>query len=50
MCLMGDDLLCESCPYVTCNNHPFFYLARECASRRRGDVAGEKAAGRRAAS
>jgi hypothetical protein len=33
LCLMQNRLSCKECPYITCNNHPQFYMALECALR-----------------
>ena len=33
MCLLQTELECIDCPFVTCNNHPQFYLALQCATR-----------------
>ncbi len=33
MCLMGSEINCKDCPYITCNNHPQFYMALQCALR-----------------
>lgn len=31
MCEFKDDHTCSDCPFITCNNHPQFYLALQCA-------------------
>ena len=33
LCLMGSEMNCQDCPYITCNNHPRFYMALQCALR-----------------
>lgn len=40
--MMGDGLRCADCPYISCNNHPYFYLARECARQRQQELKNEK--------
>jgi len=32
MCEYKDEHDCSDCPFITCNNHPKFYLALQCAS------------------
>jgi hypothetical protein len=39
MCLLQSGDNCKECPFITCNNHPHFYLALQCAMQaHRGDV------------
>jgi hypothetical protein len=39
LCLMQSEIDCKECPFVTCNNHPQFYLALQCAMwKSRGGV------------
>ena len=33
LCLMQNELSCKECPFITCNNHPQFYMALQCALR-----------------
>jgi len=33
LCLMQSELSCKECPYISCNNHPQFYMALQCALR-----------------
>jgi len=33
LCLMQSGGDCKECPFITCNNHPHFYLALQCAMR-----------------
>jgi len=33
LCLLEHEIDCKECPFVTCNNHPLFYLALQCAVR-----------------
>jgi hypothetical protein len=35
MCEYKKDHNCSDCPFITCNNHPQFYLALQCALRRK---------------
>ncbi len=34
MCHLMSEVKCADCPYVTCNKHPQFFLALQCAMRR----------------
>ncbi len=34
MCIMMKKQDCMDCPFVTCVNHPQFYLALQCAKRK----------------
>ena len=33
LCHLMSEIKCADCPYVTCNNHPQFFLALQCAKR-----------------
>lgn len=35
MCEYKTDRNCSDCPFITCNNHPQFHLALQCAMRRK---------------
>ena len=35
MCEYQNDHNCSDCPFITCNNHPQFYLALQCALGRK---------------
>jgi len=35
MCEYKNDQNCSDCPFITCNNHPQFYLALMCAMRQK---------------
>lgn len=33
LCNILFGLSCKDCPFITCNNHPQFYLALQCVIR-----------------
>ncbi|RJP33880.1 MAG: hypothetical protein C4536_03525 [Actinobacteria bacterium] len=33
LCLMQNEMSCKECPFISCNNHPQFYMALLCAMR-----------------
>ena len=33
MCHMMSEVKCADCPFVSCNKHPQFFLALQCAMR-----------------
>jgi hypothetical protein len=46
LCLLQSGNNCNECPFITCNNHPCFYLALQCAMQGYRDRVGTKAAAR----
>jgi len=34
LCLMQSELSCKECPFISCNNHPQFFMALQCAMRK----------------